>query len=289
MSDPATALKAYIHDHSDRMLAELKALLRIPSVSTLPAHRPDLERALEFLADRLREAGCEHIERLLPPEGPKGAPMLYADWLHAPGAPTVLCYGHYDVQPPDPLTEWVTPPFDPVVRNGSLFARGAADDKGQLYTHIKAVQALMQVQGKLPVNVRFLIEGEEEVGGEVVEAYVRNHAAALACDCALVSDTAMFAPGLPALDVGLRGMVYAEVEMQGAERDLHSGLYGGVAPNPFEALARMIAGLKSPEGKILIPGFYDRVAAPDPEELAAWKRLPFDAEAFRREEVRAVA
>ncbi len=287
--DAFPQVEAYIKKHAETFLAELQALLRIPSVSTLPLHRADMERALAFLADRLAEIGCEHIQRVSPREAAGGLPLLYADWLHAPGAPTVLFYGHYDVQPPDPLDEWTTPPFEPTVRDGNLFARGAADDKGQFYTHIKALQALMQLHGKLPVNVRFLIEGEEEVGGESVDLYVRQNRKALACDCVVVSDTAMFAPQLPSLDVGLRGMVYAEVEMQGAARDLHSGLYGGVAPNPLEALARVIVGLKSPEGRILIPGFYDRVATPSEEEKAAWKRLPFDPEAYRANEVRAPA
>lgn len=289
MNDHYAAVETYIREHADRMLSELEALLRIPSVSTLPAHRPDMERALHFLAERLAELGMEHIERIVPAECPNGAPLLYADWLHAPGAPTILFYGHYDVQPPDPLSEWVTPPFEPSVRNGNLHARGAADDKGQLYTHVKAIEALRQVQGRLPVNVRFLIEGEEEVGGEAVEAFVRAQPDKLACDCAVVSDTAMFAPGVPALTVGLRGMVYAEVEMQGPERDLHSGLFGGVAPNPLEALARVIVGLKSAEGKILLPGFYDRVVTPAEAERSGWARLPFQEEQFRRDEVRAAA
>ncbi len=287
--DAYPQVEAYIRKHAETFLAELQALLRIPSVSTLPLHRADMERALAFLADRLAEIGCEHIQRVCPREHAGGLPLLYADWLHAPGAPTVLFYGHYDVQPPYPLEEWITPPFEPTVRDGSIFARGAADDKRQFYTHIKALQVLMQLEGKLPVNVRFLIEGEEEVGGESVDLYVRQNREALACDCVVVSDTAMFAPDLPSLDVGLRGMVYAEVEMQGAARDLHSGLYGGVAPNPLEALARVIVGLKSPQGKILIPGFYERVAAPSAEEQAAWKRLPFDPEAYRANEVRAPA
>ncbi|MGH9416448.1 MAG: dipeptidase [Terriglobales bacterium] len=285
MHDAYAAVEAYLDQHTERLLTELQDFLRIPSVSTLPAHAADMEAALAFLAERLREAGCEHIQRLVPGDYPHGAPILYADWLHAPGAPTVLLYGHYDVQPPDPLEEWISPPFTPTVRQGSIYARGAADDKGQLYTHIKAAEALMQVHGRLPVNLRFLIEGEEEVGGEAVDRYIRQHASELACDCVVVSDTAMFAPDLPSLDVGLRGMIYAEVEMQGVQRDLHSGLYGGVAPNPFEGLARLICGLKSPEGKILIPGFYDRVVPPAPEELAAWKRLPFDEDQYRKTEV----
>lgn len=233
--------------------------------------------------------GMEHIQRLLPKERPQGAPLLYADWLHAPGAPTLLFYGHYDVQPPDPLSEWLTPPFEPTVLDGNLYARGASDDKGQVFAQLKAVQAWMQTSGRLPVNVKFLIEGEEEVGGEGVELYVRQNHAALACDCAVVSDTAFFAPGLPSLDVGLRGMVYAEVEVQGPSRDLHSGMYGGVAPNPFEALARIVVGLKSVEGKILIPGFYDRVQSPSAVELAAWERLPFDEKAYREKELGSTA
>lgn len=282
-------VEAYVREHAGRTLAELQDLLRIPSISTLPAHRADMDRALEFLEARLREAGCEHIERLTSPKHPNGMPVLYADWLHAKDAPTVLFYGHYDVQPPDPLDEWQTPPFEPTVRDGNIYARGAADDKGQMYAHIKGVEALRGATGTLPVNVRFLIEGEEEVGGETVEHVVRQHRDRLACDCVVVSDTAMFAPGLPSLDVGLRGMVYAEVEMRGAERDLHSGLYGGVAPNPFEALARVITGLKGADGHILIPGFYDRVVTPSAEEQAAWKRLPFQEDQYCRDEVRARA
>lgn len=277
----------YVRSRTDILLDELQAFLCIPSVSTLPAHRPDIERAVGFLAERLREIGFENVDRIVPAENPDGLPLLYADWLHAPGAPTVLFYGHYDVQPPDPLSEWKTPPFEPNVREGNIYARGAADDKGQVYAQIKAMQAWMQIQGRLPVNVRFLIEGEEEVGGESVEAFVRHHQDRLGCDCVVVSDTAMFAPGLPALVIGLRGMVYSEITVEGAERDLHSGLYGGVAPNPFEALVRILNCLKASSGEVLIPGFYDRVQPPSAEENAAWRRLPFDAEAYRKSEVRA--
>lgn len=282
-------LAVAIRQQADRNLEELRQFLRIPSISTLPAHRPDCERALEFLAARLREIGFEHIERIVPPQNAQGLPLLYADWLHAPGAPTVLFYGHYDVQPPDPLAEWVTPPFEPSVRDGNIYARGAADDKGQVYAQIKAMQAWMQLRGRLPVNVRFLVEGEEEVGGESVDAFVRHNHDALACDCVVVSDTALFAPGLPSLVVGLRGMLYTEIEVQGTERDLHSGLYGGTVPNAFDALIRILAGLKSESGRILIPGFYDRVQPPGAEELAGWRSLPFDEEAYRRQEVRATA
>ncbi|HEY8057000.1 MAG TPA: dipeptidase [Terriglobales bacterium] len=289
MSTLPKALTSYLDKNADRSLAELKDFLRIPSISTLPAHKPDMARALDFLAKRLTAIGLEHVKAVAPKGLDHANPILYADWLHAPGQPTVLFYGHYDVQPPDPLGEWITPPFEPTVRDGNLYARGAADDKGQVYAQVQAMDAWMQSEHKLPVNVKFLIEGEEEVGGEAVDAYVRQNRKALACDCVVVSDTAMFAPGLPSLDVGLRGMVYTEVEVQGPGRDLHSGLYGGVAPNPFEALARMITGLKSPEGKILIPGFYDRVQPPSPEEMAAWKRLPFDEKEYQEKEVRASA
>jgi acetylornithine deacetylase/succinyl-diaminopimelate desuccinylase-like protein len=287
MNPRLDAVDAVIASRRETSLDELKALLSIPSVSTLPDHHPDCERAVEFLSGKLRGIGLENVRRIQ--VNGRGLPLVYADWLHAPGAPTVLFYGHYDVQPPDPLEEWKSPPFTPTVRDGNLYARGAADDKGQVFAQIEAVNACMRAEGRLPVNVRFLIEGEEEVGGESVDTYIRQHHAELACDCAVVSDTAMYAPELPSLDVGLRGMVYAEVEVQGAERDLHSGLYGGVAPNPLEALARIITGLKGADGKILIPGFYDRVAVPAAAELEAWSRLPFDEEAFRHSEVRAPA
>ncbi|MHB8735742.1 MAG: dipeptidase [Terriglobales bacterium] len=266
-----------------RFLEELKEFLRIPSISTLPQHQPDMERAAGFVRDRMIEAGLENVH-LIPTAG---NPLVYGEWLHAEGAPTVLCYGHYDVQPSDPLSEWKTPPFEPTVRDGKLYARGAADDKGQFYAHIKAVESLMKTRGALPVNVRFLVEGEEEVGGKGIETYVQEHPERLHCDVALVSDTALFAPDLPSIDVGLRGMVYTEVEVRGAESDLHSGLYGGAAPNPFDALARIIVGLKDEAGRIQIPGFYDAVAEPSPAEKASWGRLPFDEEVYRKHEVRA--
>jgi acetylornithine deacetylase/succinyl-diaminopimelate desuccinylase-like protein len=190
------------------------------------------------------------------------------------------------VQPPDPLDEWLTPPFEPTERNGNLYARGAVDDKGQMYMHLKALEALFQAgKGRLPVNVRVILEGEEEVGGEGIAAFVREHPEELKANFALVSDTEMFAPELPTLCVGLRGMIYTEIEVRGAKTDLHSGIYGGAAPNPFVALAQIIAGLKDREGKILIPGFYDDIEAPSAEEKAAWKRLPFDEEHYRETEV----
>jgi acetylornithine deacetylase/succinyl-diaminopimelate desuccinylase-like protein len=277
----STAAISYARENQQRFLSELKDLLRIPSISTLPEHKSDVQKAAEFIASELRRVGMGNVE-VIPTAG---HPLVYADWLHAPGRPTVLCYGHYDVQPPDPLNEWTTPPFEPTERNQNLYARGAVDDKGQMYMHLKAVEALMQSDGKLPLNVRFLIEGEEEVGGESIAKFVREQTARLRADFALVSDTEMFAPELPTLCVGLRGMVYTELQTQGAMSDLHSGMYGGVAPNPLEALARIISKLKDDGGRILIPGFYNRVEKPTGDELKAWKSLPFDEEQYRKTEV----
>jgi acetylornithine deacetylase/succinyl-diaminopimelate desuccinylase-like protein len=215
----------------------------------------------------------------------KGHPLVYADWLHAAGKPTVLIYGHYDVQPPDPLDEWHTPPFEPTERNGNLYARGAVDDKGQVMAQVKALESLLAADKKLPLNVRVIFEGEEEVGGEGIAEYVATKPADLKADFALVCDSELFAPGLPTLCVGLRGMIYTEIEIRGAKTDLHSGMYGGAAPNPFFALAQIIAKLKDDNGHVLIPGFYDDVVAPSKEELAAWHSLPFDEEEYRKTEV----
>ncbi|HLW47858.1 MAG TPA: dipeptidase [bacterium] len=270
--------------HRKRFESELSDLLRIPSISTLPDHRDDTRRAAHWIAEYLRsmDLPVELTETV-------GYPLVYAEWLGAPGRPTLLGYGHYDVQPVDPLDLWTSPPFQPAVRGGRLFARGAADDKGQILTLIAAMRAYLQTAGKLPINVKLLIEGEEESGGAEIAAYVRDHAGRLRADACLVLDSGMFAPGVPAITLGLRGIVGAEVEVTGAARDLHSGGYGGVAPNPFQALAEIITGLKDKDGRILIPGFYDRVVPPPPEETAAWKALPFDEAAFLRDEVGATA
>src|SRR5262245_19180142 len=277
----STSAISYARENQQRFLSELKDLPRIPSISTLPEHKSDVQRAAEFIASDLRRVGMENVE-IIPTSG---HPLVYADWLHAAGKPTVLCYAHYDVQPPDPLNEWTTPPFEPTERNQNLYARGAVDDKGQLYMHVKAVEALMKSEGKLPLNLRFLIEGEEEVGGESIAKFVREHPARLKADFALISDTEMFAPELPTLCVGLRGMVYTELQAQGASTDLHSGMYGGVAPNPREALARIISKLKDENGKILVPKVYDRVEKPSSDELKAWKSLHFKEEEYRKSEV----
>ena len=279
MSSPAVE---YARQNQPRFLAELKDLLRIPSVSTLPQHKSDIERAADFLSAQMRSIGLEHVEVIKT----NGHPLVYGDWLHAPGKPTALCYGHYDVQPPDPLNEWTTPPFEPTERNQNLYARGAVDDKGQMFMHLKALESLMRSGGgKLPVNVRLLLEGEEEVGGEAIAKFIKENPQKLKADFALVSDTEMYAPDLPTLCVGLRGMVYTEVEARGPKVDLHSGMYGGAAPNPFVALAQVIAKLKDENDRILIPGFYDRVTTPSADELRSWKSLPFDEKNYREHEV----
>ena len=275
------ATDLFVEQNRPRLLDELKSFLRIPSVSTLPEHVPDVQRAAQFVADSLKTAGLENIE-IIPTAK---HPLVYADWLHAAGKPTVLCYGHYDVQPPDPLDEWISPPFEPTVRDGNLYARGSADDKGQMYMHIKAVEALLSTTGTLPVNLKFLIEGEEEVGGESVAKYVAENPAKLKADVALVSDTELFAEGLPTLCIGLRGLIYTEIEARGPARDLHSGMYGGAAPNAVFGLIELLAKLKDANGKIQIPGMYDDVEPPTPAEKRSWEHLPFDEKDFLKNEV----
>jgi acetylornithine deacetylase/succinyl-diaminopimelate desuccinylase-like protein len=275
------SVDTFVSGSQDRLLEELKAFLRIPSVSTLPEHKADVERAAAFVADSMRRAGLENIE-IIPTAN---HPLVYADWLHAPGKPTVLLYGHYDVQPPDPLELWQTPPFEPTIRDGNLYARGAADDKGQFYMHIKAIEALQAVNGKLPVNVKFLIEGEEEIGGASIAKFVAERPDKLKADVALVSDTALYAEGIPTLCIGLRGLVYTEVEATGPMRDLHSGLYGGSAPNAVYGLIELLAKAKSPDGRLQIPGVYDDVKEPAGSELDSWKTLPFNEREFLAKEV----
>ena len=274
-------INQYVAQHESRLLEELLEFLRIPSISTLPEHDADVQRAAQFTATSLRAAGMENVEVIATAKHP----LVYADWMHAPGKPTVLCYGHFDVQPPDPLELWETPPFEPTLRNGNIYARGSADDKGQFYMHVKAVQALLAVHGKLPINVKFLIEGEEEVGGASVAKYVEENPAKLKADVALVSDTHMYAEGLPTLCIGLRGLVYMELEATGPMRDLHSGLYGGAAPNAVFGLVELLSKLKDAQGKILVPGIYDDVQAPAKAELESWKSLPFTEAGFLAKEV----
>jgi acetylornithine deacetylase/succinyl-diaminopimelate desuccinylase-like protein len=271
----------FVQKNKQRLLDELKDFLRIPSVSTLPEHKSDVDRAAQFVAESLKTVGLENIE-IIPTAK---HPLVYADWMHAPGKPTVLCYGHYDVQPPDPVELWHTPPFEPTERDGNLYARGSADDKGQMYMHVKAVEALRVVNGTLPLNLKFIIEGEEEIGGESIARFVTKNPEKLKADVALVSDTALYAEGIPTLCIGLRGLVYTEIEAAGPARDLHSGLYGGAAPNAVFGLVELLAKLKDANGHIKIPGIYDDVQAPAPAETASWESLPFNEKEFLDKEV----
>ncbi|MGQ0569440.1 MAG: dipeptidase [Armatimonadota bacterium] len=269
---------AYAREHRARFLSELIDLVRIPSVSTAPEHVDDVARAAHWLAGHLEALGFK--SRVEPTDR---HPIVRADWLGAAGRPTVLCYGHFDVQPAEPLELWTRPPFEPTVEREVLYARGASDDKGQLFIHIKAIEAILRTAGTLPVNVKFLLEGEEEIGSPSLATYVPRRRRALAADAALVSDGSLFAPGLPTITTGLRGMLYTEIAVTGAGRDLHSGAYGGASPNAIGAAAQIVAGLKDKRGRVRVPGFYNRVRLPEAAERAAWARLPFDDAAFRHE------
>jgi acetylornithine deacetylase/succinyl-diaminopimelate desuccinylase-like protein len=261
-------------------LEELEDFLRIPSISTDPDYASDVWRASEFVLDKLRAAGltAERIETA-------GHPLVYGEWLGAPGKPTVLFYGHYDVQPVDPVELWRHPPFEPTIEGDKLVARGATDDKGQSYAHVKGVAAALAERGRLPVNVKFLIEGEEEAGGHAIDRYVREDGGKrLACDCVMISDSSLFAPGQPALVYGLKGLAYMEIKVTGPNRDLHSGTFGGAVTNPLNALCEIVAKLRDARtGKVLIPGFYDDVKPLADWERQEFARLPFDAEAYRAE------
>lgn len=275
-SNTSHAALAYADEHRDAFLEDLKALLRIPSISTLPGHAKDVQRAAQFVADQLSAIGLKKVKVIKT----DGHPLVYGEWLQAVEKPTVLIYGHYDVQPVDPLDEWKSDPFEPEVRKDNIYARGAVDDKGQMLGLVKALESLARTSdSNFPVNLKVLIEGEEEYGGEAIEAYVRKHPKELACDVALVADTGMPAPGVPSLVYGLRGIVYTEFEARGAKQDLHSGSYGGVAPNPIHALAIVLADLKGRDGHINIPGLYERLKPISDDERALWKRSPVDTAA----------
>ena len=270
----------FLQRNREQHLQELMEWLRIPSVSAKSEHKGDTAHAAEWLADRMREAGMQTVE-VIPTEG---HPVVLGEWRGAPaGAPTLLVYGHYDVQPAEPLDEWKSAPFEPEVRDGNLFARGSVDDKGQVYLHLKAVQAHLADGGTLPANVVFVIEGEEEVGSPNLSKFLQQNAQRLACDAILISDTTMFAPGLPSITTGLRGMAYMEVRVQGPSVDLHSGAYGGAVVNPANALARIIAQLHDEQGRVNIPGFYDRVRELTAEQRQGIAGLPFQEENLRKE------
>jgi acetylornithine deacetylase/succinyl-diaminopimelate desuccinylase-like protein len=273
--------RSLVASEQPRMLQELSEFLSIPSVSALPVHTADCRSAAEWLRRHLAGLGCPVTEII---EGP-GHPVVWAESPQVPGQPTLLIYGHYDVQPPDPLDEWKTPPFSPTVRDGKLFARGASDDKGQVYCLLKAYEAVLNARRQPPLNVHFIFEGEEECGGRVIYELLNREPERTRADAALVCDMSFYAPGLPAVYTALRGLCYAEISVRTLDRDLHSGTYGGVAPNAIETLARILCQLKSETGEIRIPGLYEAVEPPTPVELATWKQLPFDREGFIRDEV----
>ena len=271
----------FVAREQSRLLGELSSFLSIPSVSALPVHAADCRRAAEWLRDELQALGCPTVQII---EG-DGHPVVWAESPPVPGRPTLAIYGHYDVQPPDPIDEWHTPPFEPTVRDGRLYARGASDDKGQVFCLLKAYEATLDRERRPPLNVRFLFEGEEECGGHVVSDLLRAEPERTHADAVLISDMNFYAPGWPAVYTTLRGICYAEISVRTLERDVHSGTYGGVAPNALETLVRLLAKLKDPDGEILIPKLYKSVEPPTKAELKSWKQLPFDKAAFIRDEV----
>jgi acetylornithine deacetylase/succinyl-diaminopimelate desuccinylase-like protein len=274
---PDTAIETFLDDHREERLESYKALLRIPSISALPQHAADCEATAEWIAADLRAMGIEHVE-----VAPTGShPVVYGDWLHADRAPTVIVYCHYDVQPVDPLDLWDSPPFEPVVVGDRILARGSSDDKGQLHLHLRATEALLATRGGLPVNLKFVFEGDEEQNAIHLETWLNANKERLAADFALISDTGFFDGNVPAITVALRGIMYAQIDVVGTAVDLHSGSYGGAVQNPINALAVIIAALKGPDGRIRIPGFYDDVVALTDDERAALAALPFDEEAYR--------
>ena len=272
---------SFVAREQRRLLSELSRFLSIPSVSALPAHAADCRRAAEWLRDELTGLGCPRVQVI---EG-QGHPVVWAESPPVPGRPTLLIYGHYDVQPPDPLDEWISPPFEPAVRDGRLYARGAADDKGQVFGLLKAYEATLDAGRRPPLNVHFIFEGEEECGGRVIFDLLHAEPERTRADAALVCDMSYYAPGWPAVYTALRGLCYAEISVRTLRRDLHSGTYGGVAPNAIETLVRILAKLKSADGEIQVPKLYKAVEPPTKQELRTWKQLPFDKAAFLRDEV----
>ena len=273
-----SAIDAYIETHKDRFLSELLDLLRIPSVSADPKYKADVARCAEAVKQRLIEAGADNVEVCTT----AGHPIVYGEKIIDPTKPTVLVYGHYDVQPPDPLDLWHSGPFDPVVKDGLIYARGSADDKGQFYMHVKAVEAMIKT-GTLPCNVKIMIEGEEEVGSDNLGLFVKNNRQRLKADVVLISDTAMIANDVPSINTGLRGLSYLEVEVTGPDRDLHSGVYGGAVANPINVLCDMISSMHDKDRRITIPGFYDAVKELSAAERKALAEAPFDLDAYKKD------
>ena len=269
----------FINVNRDRYIDELKEYLSIPSISALPDYAPEVIRCAKWTADELRRVGLENV-RLVETEG---YPVVCAEWLHAGEAPTVIFYGHYDVQPVDPLDKWETPPFDATVRSGELYARGAVDDKGQIFMHFKAIEACIKKKGALPVNIKLILEGEEEIGSENLDAFLRDHSSEYSADVLVISDTPMFDRGVPSLCYGLRGLTYCQIDLRGTTSDLHSGSFGGAVANPAFVLTQLLAQMKDRSGRIKIPGFYDDVLPLRDEERAEYARLPFHERQFCEE------
>jgi acetylornithine deacetylase/succinyl-diaminopimelate desuccinylase-like protein len=276
MNDAAD-LEAFLVAGRDRRMARWQEFVRIPSVSAQPEHADDCRRAAAWLADDLATAGLQHVAI----EGTGGHPIVYGDWLAAGDAPTVLVYGHYDVQPADPLELWETPPFEPVVRGDRMFGRGAEDNKSCVQMHVRAIEALLATRGRLPVNVKLVFEGEEESGSPHLDAWLVTNRGRLAADVAVISDTDFFEGNRPAICLGVRGVLSFEIDVRGPNRDLHSGAYGGAVQNPIDALCAIIAAFKDPDGRVAVPGFYDDVVDLEPAEQAAMAALPFDEDAYR--------
>jgi acetylornithine deacetylase/succinyl-diaminopimelate desuccinylase-like protein len=269
----------FIHTNRDAYVAELKTYLAIPSISALPEHAADVRRCAEWTADEMRRIGLENVRLFETP----GHPIVYGDWIHATGAPTILFYGHYDVQPVDPVELWDSPPFEATVRDGEIYARGSADDKGQVFMHLKAIQAHLAKAGTLPVNIRLVIEGEEEVGSTHLDEFIVQHKAELRSDVVVISDSAMFDRGVPSICYSLRGLAYFQIDLRGSSSDLHSGVFGGAVANPAMVLAQILAQMKDRGGRVKIPGFYDDVRPLSDEERAQWKALPFNERSYRKE------
>ena len=269
----------FINLHRDRYIEELKTYLAIPSVSALPAHAADVRRCAEWTSGELARIGMQNVRLIETP----GNPVVYADWLGAPGKPTILFYGHYDVQPVDPIDKWVSPPFEGTVRDGEIYARGAADDKGQVFMHFKAIEAHLSQTGSLPCNIKLFIEGEEEVGSTHLDDFVRTHKTELAADVVVISDSTMFDRGVPSICYGLRGLAYFQLDLTGTASDLHSGSFGGAVANPAYVLGQVISQFKDRGGRIKIPGFYDDVRDLRSEERAQWKQLPFSETRYRKD------
>ena len=269
----------FINVNRERYLEELKAFLAIPSISALPEHSGDVKRCAEWCVGEMQRIGLQNVKLLDTP----GNPVVYGDWLGAPGAPTILFYGHYDVQPVDPLELWQSPPFEATIRDGEIYARGSADDKGQVFMHFKAIEAHLKQNGRLPVNMKIILEGEEEVGSVHLDDFIRGHKNDLGADVVVISDSGMFGRGVPSICYGLRGLVYFQLDLRGSSTDLHSGSFGGAVANPAFVLSQVIAQMKDRGGRIRIPGFYDDVVPLTEEERKAWASLPFNEKKYKKD------